>query len=120
VLDWAQGELAEGVRCYRAGGFFAAHEHWEVVWLQLNNPEKEFLQGVIQMAAACHHLQRGNLAGAHSLLRRALQRFEPHGDHFAGLQLATMRGEIRDCLAALETADARSPLTSLPQIQLIE
>ncbi len=118
MLDWSQGELAEGLRCYRAGEFFAAHEHWEIVWLKLDDPEKAFLQGVIQMAAAFHHLQRGNLPGARSLLSRASRRFEPHRDRFAGLEVATMCEEVRLWLAALETADAR-PAT-FPKIRVLE
>ncbi len=37
-------------------------------------PEKTFLQGLIQVAAAFHHFQRGNCAGTISLLRSALRR----------------------------------------------
>ncbi len=118
MLDWAQGELAEGLRCYRAEEFFAAHEHWEIVWLKLDEPEKAFLQGVIQMAAAFHHLERGNLAGARSLLGRALRRFEPHRDRFAGLEVAMLCEEVRGYLAALETADARP--VSFPQIRVLD
>lgn len=120
MLDWSQGELAEGLRCYRAGEFFAAHEHWEVVWLKLDEPEKAFLQGVIQMAAAFHHLQRGNLPGARSLLGRALRRFESHGDRFAGLEVATMCVEVRGWLAVLEATDAPPALLSYPQIRALD
>jgi len=37
-LDWKQGELAEGLHCYRNGKFFDAHEHWEAVWLRAVEP----------------------------------------------------------------------------------
>ena len=62
-LDWTCGGLAEGLRCYRAGQFFAAHKHWQAVWLELPDPEKTFLQALIQVAAAFHHFQRGNQEG---------------------------------------------------------
>jgi uncharacterized protein len=55
-LDWSCGELAEGLRCYRAEEFFLAHEHWEGVWLKAQEPEKTFLQALIQTTAAFHHL----------------------------------------------------------------
>jgi Domain of unknown function (DUF309) len=57
-FDWTQGALAEGLRLYHAGEFFAAHEAWEGVWLRAQEPEKKFLQGLIQVTAAFHHLQR--------------------------------------------------------------
>jgi uncharacterized protein len=84
-LDWTQGALAEGRRCYHSREFFAAHEHWESVWLATKGPEKAFLQALIQLAAALHHIQRGNPRGAASLLRSALQRLEPHPLMFGGI-----------------------------------
>ena len=53
-LDWTQGDLFEGLRCFHSGAFFEAHEHWESVWLASQEPEKTFLQGLIQVAAAFH------------------------------------------------------------------
>jgi predicted metal-dependent hydrolase len=117
MLDWTRGELAEGLRCYRAEEFFAAHEHWEGAWLEIDPPEKAFLQGLIQMAAAFHHLQRRNLRGTASLLGKALRRIEPHGDCFAGLELALMREEIRAWLAVLHGNGTPAEL-AFPQIRL--
>ena len=57
-LDWTHGRLAEGLRCYHAQEFFAAHEHWENEWLASQEPEKTFLQALIQVAAAFHHFRR--------------------------------------------------------------
>jgi uncharacterized protein len=55
ILNWTAGELAEGLRCYRAREFFAAQEHWEIAWLRSREPEKAFLQGLIRVAVAFHH-----------------------------------------------------------------
>jgi hypothetical protein len=33
-LDWRGGDLASGLRLYRARSYFAAHEQWKAVWLQ--------------------------------------------------------------------------------------
>src|SRR5690348_11981481 len=51
-LDWTRGDLHGGLRCFHSGAFFEAHEHWESVWLAAQEPEKTFLQGLIQVAAA--------------------------------------------------------------------
>ena len=116
-LDWAQSGLVEGLRCYRSREFFAAHEHWESVWLATKGPEKAFLQALIQLAAAFHHIQRGNPRGGASLLRSALQRLEPHPPLFAGIVVSSLREEIREWLQELETGAAR-PELAVPQIQL--
>jgi len=110
-LDWKIGPLAEGLACYCNREFFTAHEHWEAVWLQCAEPEKTFLQAIIQITAAFHHLQRRNLVGTASLLRAALRRLEPYPAHFGGLAVEPIRASIRGWLAALERGEA---LSSLP------
>jgi predicted metal-dependent hydrolase len=102
-FDWTQGALAEGLRLYHAAEFFAAHEAWESVWLSSQEPEKTFLQGLIQVTAAFHHLQRENRLGTSRLLRAALGRLEPYPVDFAGISVDLLRHDIRVCLQALET-----------------
>jgi len=103
TLDWTQGELAEGLRCYRSREFFAAHEHWESVWLATKGPPKTFLQALIQLAAALHHFQRGNSRGAASLMQAALDRLEPHPDSFEGIAVASLCAEISEWQKKLKT-----------------
>jgi uncharacterized protein len=100
-LDWSSGALAEGLHCYRTNRFFDAHEHWEAAWLASAEPEKTFLQAIIQVAAAFHHLEKGNRAGAVSLLGRAVSRLEDYPDEFGGVAVSQLRADIREWLSAL-------------------
>ena len=102
-LDWTDGPLAQGLACYRAGEFFEAHEHWELVWLKLREPEKSFLQALIQVSAAFHHYRRGNVVGAASLLTRALRRLERCDACFAGVAVGPLREGVRAWVRGLET-----------------
>ena len=111
ALDWDRGGLAEGLRCYCGGSFFEAHEHWEEVWLAAQEPEKSFLQGLIQVAAAFHHYQQGNRAGTASLLAAALGRLERYTEGFGGIALPPLREEIRAWLGALDMPDEPISLT---------
>jgi predicted metal-dependent hydrolase len=104
-FDWTRGALAEGLRLYDAGEFFAAHEAWESVWLGAPEPEKMFLQGLIQVTAAFHHLQRNNPHGTALLLQAALGRLERYPARFRGISTASLCDDIRGWLQALE-ADA--------------
>jgi len=102
-LEWNCGALAEGIGCYRRGEFFLAHEHWESVWLTLAEPEKSFLQALIQIAAAFHHFEAGNFAGAASLLRRALRRLSLSPACFGGIDVASLRAEVSGWLGTMES-----------------
>lgn len=119
IFDWTQGSLAEGLRCYRAGEFFAAHEHWEAVWLHAPEPEKTLLQALIQLAAAFHHFQRNNLIGTRSMLQGALKRLDPYPPSFQGVAVSSLSDEIRRCLCEVEAQGASARL-ACPSIQIGE
>ena len=63
--------LHEGARLFNAGRYFESHEVWESLWHDVIGPEREMLQGLIQLAAGYHHLMQGNQVGAQYLIARA-------------------------------------------------
>lgn len=115
VLDWKSEALAKGLDCYRREEFWAAHEHWESVWLQLDEPEKSFLRALIQTTAAFHHVQTGNTRGAILLLKKALPQFENCPVCFGGVDVARLRVEAGTWLLALESGSATHPV-AFPEI----
>ena len=74
-----------------------------------------FLQGLIQVTAAFHHLQRNNLLGTELLLRAALGRIERYPACFGGISVALLRNDIQEWLEALEAA-APAPPTGFARI----
>ena len=119
AFDWHHGPLAQGLACYQSFEFCAAHEHWELVWLTLREPEKSFLQALIQTSAAFHHLGRGNLRGAQSLLRRAHMRFQSCPPSLAGIAVEPLRHDVASWLHALQGTDAPRP-AAYPRIKPVE
>jgi predicted metal-dependent hydrolase len=117
-IDWDSEELRAGLRCYRAAQFFEAHEHWESVWLLASNPEKEFLQALIQVAAAFHHMQRSNRKGMRSLLTRAQARLASHPGYFGGVIVETLRDDIKQWLDRPEM-DRNLADFAVPRIELL-
>ena len=63
ALDLAQSLLDQG----RA---FFAHEVLEAVWKVSPDGERDYWQGLAQLCVGITHLQRGNVEGAITLLRR--------------------------------------------------
>jgi predicted metal-dependent hydrolase len=118
-FDWTQGELCEGLRCFHSGEFFEAHEHWELVWLKVREPEKTFLQGLIQVTASFHHFQRGNQLGTSSLMRAALRRLDKYPEVFGGIQVKPLRAAVRLWLETLEAVPQSSP-PPIPRVQLAD
>jgi len=115
-LDWEHGGLAEGLRCYRRQEFFLAHEHWEDVWRVSAGPEKTFLQALIQIAAAFHHLRRQNPVGAASLLGAALRKLEQYPAAYEGVAVEPLREDLRAWIDALGRNEA-SPGLAFPVVR---
>jgi hypothetical protein len=117
-LDWNLGALGDGLRCYESQEFFLAHEHWESVWLKCEEPERSFVQALIQMAGAFHHLQRDNSRGAASMLKKALRRLEPYPAIFQSVLVEPLRAEAGALLKALEGAETAMDC-AFPQIRFV-
>jgi len=96
--------FARGLRQFNSRAFWHSHESWEAIWLKAPQPDKTFLQGIIQIAAAFYHHQRGNLQGMRSLMRRGLAKVEQFPPGYRGLRLEELRGAVRAWLAASEDA----------------
>ncbi|MGD9619688.1 MAG: DUF309 domain-containing protein [Mycolicibacterium sp.] len=82
-LCYAQQLLDDGLA-------FNAHEVLEAAWKSAPDDERPLWQGLAQIAVGITHIQRGNLRGAATILRRAAGRIAevgqvPHGIDAAGL-----------------------------------
>jgi uncharacterized protein len=115
-LDWSDSALAEGLRCYRNEEFFLAHEHWEGTWLKCKEPEKKFLQALIQIAAAFHHFQRSNFRGAASLLQAAMRRLDSFPSAYCDVDVESVKESVRAWLQMLDRG-APSPHLPFPRIR---
>ena len=109
-------KFQQGLEQFNRGEFFQAHETWEEIWLPAPEPDKTFLQGVIQVAAAFHHYQGGNRAGAQSLLRAGLRKLEAFPEDYRWLRLEDLRAAVRWWIARLAAGENPQP-DKLPRIE---
>jgi len=114
-LDWISGPLAEGLRLYNTGEYFEAHEAWETVWLAATEPQRTFLQALIQITAAFEHLKRNdNHLGASRLLSAALRRLGPYEPFFGNVDVDLLRADMRDRLDSLTAHKTPPPVRIHP------
>src|SRR5579863_1513197 len=84
-------KFQRGIAHFNARKFFEAHEVWEEIWLVEFEPEKTFLQGLIQIAAAYHHYGRGNPSGTESLLASGIVKLTRFPADHRGLAIGELR-----------------------------
>jgi predicted metal-dependent hydrolase len=111
--------LAEAQRLLDVGRPFHAHEVLEGTWKAAPPNERDFWQGLAQLAVGLTHALRGNATGATSVLTRGRDRLAlyaddpPYGVDVAGL--VAWSNDLLGRLAAADRTDAApSDKTPLP------
>ncbi|MHB8511139.1 MAG: DUF309 domain-containing protein [Actinomycetota bacterium] len=94
--------LARGIRLFNEGRFFEAHEMWEFGWHKAPEPERDFWQGMIQVAVGFTHFQRQNPKGAITLLGRGANRLSHYGRVHEGVPVADIASSARAAIQEIE------------------
>ncbi len=84
-----------GLDHFNAAEFWDAHESWETIWLEAESDVHLFLQGLIQLAAAYHHVKRGTYPGALRLFDAALQKLERFPQRWCGIDRTSVEEAAR-------------------------
>ena len=116
-MNFREDPWQRGIEQFNRREFFECHESWEQVWLPAPEPDKTFLQGIIQMACAFHHESKGNRAGARSLLRRGLAKIEQFPADYRGIDVEALRATARRWSEAFERGGTL-PTTELPVLRM--
>ncbi len=105
--EWAANEAyLYGVDLYNHGYLWEAHEAWEGLWHASKGDavQAEFLQGLIQCAAACLKIPMGQPRGTERLAEQGLGRLEQVlravGPEYMGLDLAGFLAAFRAFVAS--------------------
>jgi hypothetical protein len=100
ALDPAEAErlFREGVALFNGVRYWHAHEAWETLWRAAPDDERDFYQGLIQVAAGLLHLERKNLRGARNKLAEGLDKLEPYQPAHRGVLVNELVGKGRRVL----------------------
>jgi len=116
--DYAQHFL-EGVRHFNAHEFWDAHESWETIWLVAESDVEQFLQGMIQLAAAYHHVKRGTHRGAVRLFDAALRRLSAFPIRWSGVDRAGAENAARRHREQVALSSEKVPQSEFPELILL-
>jgi hypothetical protein len=83
-----------GVLLFNEGLYFECHEWLEAAWKRTAGPEKNFLHGIVQAAAAFYHYEKGNMHGARTLLGKALRRLEAYPPVYLQIEIDEFRNAL--------------------------
>ena len=105
--------LRRGIDLFNTRRYFECHEVLEDVWLAEQPPRKAFLQSIIHLAVAYHHLERGNRIGGIRQLRRGIRKLENYLPDYDGVNTGVLIHCAFETLEAVNRGDpVQYPLIS--------
>jgi hypothetical protein len=117
----ARSLFARGAEHWNATRFFEAHEDWETLWNDAVDPERLWLQGMIQLAAAFVHFERGfHASGFVRLVQSGREKIEGYAGETHGLDFARLQRDLAPWYAhAAEVAKGRGLRSDAPPLPVL-
>jgi uncharacterized protein len=106
-------EYVAFVECWNDERFFEAHEVLEGLWMRTRDRRQ---QGLIQLAAALYHVQRGNRKGARTMIDRALPRLRDPDAAVSPVDVGSMCAYAEWLRTVLETTDGSDLIAARPRL----
>ena len=130
----------QGVEEFNQQHFYACHDILEAIWVDAEETDKKFYQGILQISVACYHLGNHNWRGAVILLGEGISRLTSYQPTYHSIDVTELVKESYKLLQGLQQIESEQieefvrQLTSdnkdielenktvykLPQIKVIE
>jgi uncharacterized protein len=90
-------ELQRGIELFNSGEFLRCHDYLEELIPFESGQAAEFFHGLMELAAACYHLNQGNIFGARYLLTSAVDLLSPCRPSYQGIDVENLVAQIHQC-----------------------
>ncbi|MBF2025960.1 MAG: DUF309 domain-containing protein [Oscillatoriales cyanobacterium C42_A2020_001] len=97
-------EFWQGVEQFNQQEFYACHDTLEAIWINALPDEKNFYQGILQIAVALHHLSNYNWRGAVILMGEGTNRLRTYQSDYGGIDVDRFVDETGVLLKQLQVA----------------
>lgn len=115
-----RGAAATGAVLFNTGLFFECHEFFEGIWRRAPAADRPCYQGIILVAAAFYHYEKGNLHGARVKLAEGTKRLRRCAPARVGLQIGDWLQRLEPWLARIARGEPGRPLEAhqIPAVAL--
>ena len=107
-----------GIELFNDEFYFESHEAWEEIWQTDNSNNREFFQGLIQLAAVMVHSTNENLKGMQRLTAMAFEKLGKYPDIHFGIKLRLLMDDIQKYLGFAESDMSSLQTHAKPEIIL--
>ncbi|MEM9212880.1 MAG: DUF309 domain-containing protein [Cyanobacteria bacterium P01_F01_bin.150] len=97
-------EFWQGVEEFNTKDFYACHDTWEAIWLEAIEVDRNFYQGLIQIAVGLYHLRNHNWQGCVILMGEGLQRLGAYQPDYFEIEVTPFIESVQYLLQAIQQA----------------
>jgi predicted metal-dependent hydrolase len=98
----ADETFRRGVSLFNGVRYWHAHEAFEELWRAADDEDRDFYQGLIQIAAGLLHLQRRNARGARNKLGEGIEKLRAYMPTHRGIFVNELVGRAQQTLEELD------------------
>ena len=92
----------QGVEEFNQQHFYACHDILEAIWVDAEETDKKFYQGILQISVACYHLGNHNWRGAVILLGEGISRLTSYQPIYHSIDVTELVEESYHLLQGLQ------------------
>ena len=92
----------QGISEFQDGEYYRCHDSLEAVWMETQESEKTFVQGILQISVACYHLTNGNQQGCMILLGEGIKRLKEYLPDYEEVDVQTLIQSSSKFLGAVQ------------------
>lgn len=105
-MDEVPDTFWQAVEQFNQQEFYDCHDTLEAIWISAIATEKNFFQGILQIAVGFYHLRNENWRGAVILIGEGISRLHPYPDNYAGIDVEALIEQTAMVLKQLQLAGA--------------
>ena len=92
----------QGVKAFNQEEFYTCHDILEALWMESAEDNRNFYQGILQIAVACYHLSNINWQGAVTLLGEGIRRLHTYQPSWEEIDISRLIIESQQLLLCLQ------------------
>lgn len=101
-------EFWQGVDEFNQQQFYSCHDTLEAIWIEAEESDQRFYQGILQIAVACYHLTNLNWRGGVILLGEGLRRLSDYPVDYHQIDLNDLICQAENLLERLQSNGAEN------------
>lgn len=95
-------EFWVGVEQFNQKDFYACHDTLEALWMEAEDSDRNFYQGILQIAVSLYHLGNSNWRGAVILLGEGISRLRNYEPTYFEIDVEKLIDESAELLKKLQ------------------